>query len=98
MAQGVCDQVSSESLCTSLVKDKEVHGQGRFVISALVWQFIFEIASMWYLGVGNKCIVPVLGCSPWVGLPGPYKRSLHHSAVIVVMVIGIFGASGEHNS
>ena len=50
MAQGVCDKISSESLCTSLVKDKEVHGQERFVISACVWQFTFEIASMWNLG------------------------------------------------
>ncbi|KAG5215307.1 hypothetical protein MJG53_001368 [Ovis ammon polii x Ovis aries] len=37
-------------------------------------------------GVGNNCIVPLLGCSTWVELPGPYKRSLHHSAVIVVTV------------
>ena len=57
MAQGVRDQVSSESLCTSLVKDKEIHGQGKFVISALVWQFIFEIASVWNLGwpISTSC-------------------------------------------
>ena len=29
-------------------------------------------------GVGNKCIMPVLGWSPWVELPAPHKRSLHH--------------------
>ncbi|XP_057605342.1 small proline-rich protein 2D-like [Hippopotamus amphibius kiboko] len=28
--------------------------------------------------------MPVLGCSPCLGLPGPYKRSLHHSAGIFV--------------
>ena len=38
------------------------------------------------------------GMLPLVGLPGPYKRSLLHSAVIVVTVVGIFRASGEHNS
>ena len=88
MAQGVCDKVSSESLCTSLVKDKEVHGQERFVISALVWQFTFEIASVWICS-GKQVHQPVLGCSPWVGLRGPYKRSLHHSAVIVVTTIDL---------
>ena len=40
-------------------------------------------------GVGNKCIMPVLGWSPWVELPGPYKRSLHHSVIIVVTVKGL---------
>ena len=71
MAQGVHDQVSSESLCTSLVKDKEVHGQGRFVISALVWQFIFEIASTWCLGWETSA-----SCQSWDAPPGGAAGSL----------------------
>ena len=97
MAQGVRDQVSSESLCTSLVKDKEVWTREICDISMSVAIYFCDCKHVVF-GVGNKCIVLVLGYSPWTELPGPYKRSLHHSAVIVVMVIGIFGASGEHNS
>ena len=89
MAQGVCDKVSSESLCTSSVKDKEIYGQGRSVISAWVWQFIFWDGKSVVFWVGNKYIMPVLGWSPWVELPGPYKRSLHHRAVIVMMAKGL---------
>ena len=37
-------------------------------------------------GVGNKCIMPDLGCSLWVELPGPYKRSLYHRAAIFVIL------------
>ena len=37
-------------------------------------------------GVGNKCIVPDLGCSLWVELSGPYKRSLSHRAAIFVIL------------
>ena len=36
-------------------------------------------------GVGNKCIMPDLGCSLWVELPGPYKRSLYHCAAIFLI-------------
>ncbi|XDA70521.1 hypothetical protein R6Z07F_000889 [Ovis aries] len=38
---------------------------------------------------GKQVHQPVLGYSPWVELPGPYKRSLHHSAVIVVTIIDL---------
>ena len=37
-------------------------------------------------GVGNNCIVPLLACSTWVELPGPYKRSLSHRAAIFVIL------------
>ena len=37
-------------------------------------------------GVGNKCIMPDLGYSLWVELPGPYKRSLYHRAAIFVLL------------
>jgi hypothetical protein len=37
-------------------------------------------------GVGNKCIMPDLGYSLWVELPGPYKRSLYHRAAICVLL------------
>ena len=37
-------------------------------------------------GVGNKCMLPDLGYSLWVELPGPYKRSLYHRAAIFVLL------------
>ena len=37
-------------------------------------------------GVGNKCIMPDLGYSLWVELPGPYKRSLYHRAAIFMLL------------
>ena len=37
-------------------------------------------------GVGNKCIMADVGCSLWVELPGPYKRSLYHRAAIFVLL------------
>jgi len=37
-------------------------------------------------GVGNKCIMPDLGYSLWVELPGPYKRSLYHHTTIFVLL------------
>ena len=37
-------------------------------------------------GVGNKCIMPDLGYSLWVELPGPYKRSLYHRAAIFMIL------------
>jgi len=37
-------------------------------------------------GVGNKCIMPDLGYSLWVELPGPYKRSLYPRAAIFMIL------------
>ena len=98
MAQGVCDKVSSESLCTSLVKDKEIYGQGRSVISAWVWQFILGMASAWYFGWEISA-----SCHSWDGPPGWSCLVLIKGVSITGLSLSwwpkvFFGASGEHYS
>ena len=88
MAQGVCDQVSIESLCTSLWRIKKSMDKGDLWYQHECGNLFLRLQACGIWG-GKQVHHESARLFPWVELSDPDKRSFHHSAVIVVTVIGL---------